>query len=58
MGNVTEEKVRELAYQKWEKAGYPAGDGKNFWLEAESELTDQPTSARPKVSTTKKNTKK
>jgi hypothetical protein len=32
------EKVRERAYYKWEQAGYPSGDGVNFWLEAESEL--------------------
>lgn len=32
------EKVRERAYYKWEQAGYPSGDGVNFWLEAEAEL--------------------
>jgi hypothetical protein len=31
-------KIRELAYQKWELAGYPQGDGINFWLEAEKEV--------------------
>ncbi len=30
--------IRELAYQKWEKAGRPEGDGVNFWLEAETEV--------------------
>ncbi len=30
--------VRELAYLKWEAAGFPAGDGFDFWLEAEREL--------------------
>lgn len=30
--------VRELAYLKWEAAGSPAGDGFDFWLEAEREL--------------------
>jgi hypothetical protein len=30
--------IRELAYLKWEAAGFPAGDGFNFWLEAEREL--------------------
>jgi hypothetical protein len=34
----TEEQVRELAYQKWESAGWPAGDGVGFWLDAEREL--------------------
>jgi hypothetical protein len=32
------QKVRELAYNKWEKAGYPSGNGIQFWLEAELEL--------------------
>ena len=30
--------VRGRAYQKWEAAGKPNGDGVNFWLEAEQEL--------------------
>jgi hypothetical protein len=30
--------IRELAYLKWEAAGFPAGDGIDFWLEAEREL--------------------
>ena len=30
--------IRELAYLKWEAAGFPAGDGLDFWLEAEREL--------------------
>ena len=29
--------IRELAYLKWEAAGSPAGDGLDFWLEAERE---------------------
>jgi len=33
-----EAEIRELAYQKWEQAGRPEGDGKNFWLEAEKEV--------------------
>lgn len=32
------EEVCELAYEKWEQAGCPCGDGKEFWLEAESEI--------------------
>jgi len=32
------EKVRERAYYKWEQAGYPSGDGVDFWLQAEAEL--------------------
>jgi len=30
--------IRELAHQKWEAAGFPAGDGFDFWLEAEREV--------------------
>jgi hypothetical protein len=30
--------VRELAYLKWEAAGFPSGDGFDFWLEAEREV--------------------
>jgi hypothetical protein len=33
-----EEAVKVRAYQLWERAGRPAGDGTPFWLEAESEL--------------------
>lgn len=35
---VTEQMIRELAHDKWARAGYPGGDGVNFWLEAEAEL--------------------
>lgn len=34
--------VRELAYDKWVKAGRPEGDGTDFWLEAEEELFPMP----------------
>jgi len=37
--SVTEEVVRVCAYQKWEAAGKPGGDGVRFWLEAEQELS-------------------
>ena len=33
-----EEKVRELAYFKWEAAGKPLSDGSEFWLAAEEEI--------------------
>jgi len=33
-----ENAVRVRAYQKWETAGKPGGDGVKFWLEAEREL--------------------
>lgn len=35
---VADEAVRLSAYLKWESAGKPAGDGVQFWLEAEQEL--------------------
>ena len=35
----TESEVRQRAYELWEKAGQPEGDGQQFWLEAEKELT-------------------
>jgi len=34
----SDEDIRICAYQKWEAAGKPAGDGVQFWLEAEQEL--------------------
>lgn len=37
-----EQQLRELAYYKWEQAGRPAGDGVQFWLQAEAELSDCP----------------
>jgi hypothetical protein len=47
-----EEQIRELAYLKWEAAGYPQSNGVEFWLQAEESLTaDSPkTSARPSKS--------
>jgi Protein of unknown function (DUF2934) len=35
---VSDEDIRLCAYQKWEAAGKPTGDGVQFWLEAEQEL--------------------
>ena len=37
--DAQEEAIRVLAYAKWEAAGCPAGDGGEFWLEAERDLT-------------------
>lgn len=37
------DKIRERAYYKWEQAGYPEGDGSNFWIEAETELRNELT---------------
>lgn len=36
--DACEEEIRELAYQKWEEAGCPSGEGFDFWLEAEQEV--------------------
>ncbi len=33
--------IEKLAYEKWEAAGRPEGDGVNFWLEAEKEFKDK-----------------
>lgn len=33
-----DEAIRALAFSKWEAAGRPAGDGFEFWLEAEREV--------------------
>jgi hypothetical protein len=35
---VSPEEIRRRAYQKWEAAGKPVGDGVPFWLDAEREL--------------------
>jgi hypothetical protein len=37
--------IRLSAYQNWELAGEPAGDGIRFWMEAEIELADKPKDA-------------
>lgn len=47
---LAEEAVRKLAFEIWEKAGSPPGDGVNFWREAESKWIGQfyvPTRTRP-----------
>lgn len=37
-GKPTDEDIRLRAYEKWEAAGRPNGDGIQFWLQAEQEL--------------------
>jgi hypothetical protein len=37
-GKATDDDVRRRAYEKWEAAGRPDGDGACFWLQAEREL--------------------
>ncbi len=40
--SISDEDIRLCAYQKWEAAGKPTGDGVQFWLEAEQSLqTDE-----------------
>ena len=38
------EKIRELAFIKWEAAGCPCSDGVEFWLAAEAEMLGDPCS--------------
>ena len=38
-GKPTANDIRARAYEKWEAAGRPAGDGVQFWLQAETELS-------------------
>jgi hypothetical protein len=35
----TDEQIRSRAYFLWTEAGCPSGDGVQFWLDAERELT-------------------
>lgn len=37
---LSQEKIRERAYFLWEKAGKPDGNGFQYWLQAEKELTN------------------
>ena len=36
---IAEDAIRLRAYQKWEAAGKPVGDGVQFWLAAEKEFS-------------------
>jgi hypothetical protein len=36
-----EQAIRTRAYQLWEEAGSPPGDGVDFWLQAEAEFLEQ-----------------
>ena len=38
---ICQDEIRERAYSLWEQAGYPAGDGVDFWVQAEQELKDR-----------------
>lgn len=41
-----EEKLRELAYELWEKAGRPAGRQDEFWQQAEESLAQKESPKR------------
>ena len=45
--NTNEEAIRALAHSKWEAAGCPAGDGCDFWLEAEREVNAEGPGSSP-----------
>ena len=44
--NAGDEAIRELAHRKWEAAGRPAGDGFDFFLEAEWEVNAERSKSR------------
>jgi hypothetical protein len=37
---LDEDQIRARAYALWEEAGRPEGDGMQFWLDAEQELSN------------------
>jgi len=46
-----EDTIRQRAYEQWQAAGGPEGDGVEFWLEAERDVASQATPrAESKVS--------
>ena len=45
-----EEAIRALAYGKWEAGGCPAGDGFEFWLEAERDVNAEADRIKPRPS--------
>ena len=45
--DAREEAIRVLAHSKWEAAGCPAGDGVDFWLEAEREVHAERSGSSP-----------
>ena len=36
------QRIRDTAYDLWEKAGYPEGQDHDFWLEAEKIVDGEP----------------
>ena len=45
--DAREEAIRAFAHSKWEAAGRPAGDGFDFWLEAEREVKAERSGSSP-----------
>lgn len=41
MADVTDEKIRELAYQLWERDGSPQGKDDEYWHAARELLADE-----------------
>jgi hypothetical protein len=41
MAEVTDEKIRELAYQLWERDGSPEGKDHDYWHAARELLADE-----------------
>lgn len=37
--DAREDRIRQLAYQRWEEAGRPYGADEQFWRDAEQELS-------------------
>jgi len=41
MLELSEEKIRQRAYQLWKEAGEPPGDMDTFWYRAEKQLLEE-----------------
>ena len=41
MQTIDQEKIRDRAYQLWDRAGQPEGQDQQFWFDAERELAEE-----------------
>lgn len=41
MQTMDQEKIRDRAYQLWDRAGQPEGREQEFWFDAERELAEE-----------------
>lgn len=41
MHHIDEQKIRDRAFQLWDRAGQPEGQEQDFWFQAERELSEQ-----------------